>query len=118
MVPDSVLTRMSVFCALSAEAARVCAREQLGDAEVENLDVAVAADHQILGLEVAVDDAGLVRLRQAFGDLNSHVERVAERQRARRDLLPQRLALDVLGRHVRAAAVLAELVDGEDVRVV
>jgi hypothetical protein len=93
------------------------ARDELGDAEVENLDVAVAADHQVLRLQVAVDDARLVRLRQPFGYLDGKLQRLDRLQGARTNLLPQRLALDVLHRHVGAATVFAELVDGEDVRV-
>ena len=42
---------------------------QLREAEVEDLDEAVARDHDVLGLQVAVHDPGGVRLREPVGDL-------------------------------------------------
>ena len=43
--------------------------EQLGQAEVQNLDAAVGGDEEVLRLQVAMDDALLVRRRQAVRDL-------------------------------------------------
>ena len=54
---------------------------QLGQAEVEDLDVAVLRDHQVLGLQVAMDDARGVSLGEAFGDLGGEVEEAPSRQR-------------------------------------
>ena len=42
------------------------------DAEVHQLQDAVVADHHVLGLEVAVDDARLVRVPQRPGELLDH----------------------------------------------
>ena len=52
-------------------------RQHLGQAEVEDLQHAVRRDHQVLGLQVAVDDAGAVRLGQAVGELRAEVEQLA-----------------------------------------
>ena len=42
---------------------------QMREAEIENLNVTVLHDKQILGLEVAMDDAFLVRRGEPMRDL-------------------------------------------------
>ena len=49
-------------------------RRQLRQAEVEDLDQPVVRDHDVVGLQVAVNDAGAVRLRQALGDLRADLD--------------------------------------------
>ena len=51
---------------------------QLGEPEVQDLHVAVGADHHVLGLEVAMDDAGVVRGRDRLRDLDGDVERLVD----------------------------------------
>jgi hypothetical protein len=57
---------------------RACLRHPLGtladlirilEPEVEDLDRVLPRDHQVLGLQVSVDDPGLVRAGEAVGDL-------------------------------------------------
>ena len=48
---------------------------QLRDAEIEDLDPAVPGDEQVLRLDVAVDDAALVRGGQAARDLDRRTRR-------------------------------------------
>ena len=92
---------------------------ELREPEVEDLDVAVLRDHQVLGLQIPVDDSGRVRLGEALGDLDAVVEQLFRRQGiARDDELAQRLALDELHRDVEGTVGLADVVDREDVRVV
>ena len=43
--------------------------DRAGDPEIHDPGVAVAVDHDVLGLEVAVDDAQAVGFRQALADL-------------------------------------------------
>ena len=95
--------------------------QHLGEAEVEDLQQPVGSDHQVLRLQVAVDDAGAVGPRQAVGELGAEVEQLGDGQRPARETAPQRLALDVLHDHVvlaRLAGRLADVVDLDDVRVV
>ena len=90
---------------------------QLRQAEVEDLDAAVAGDEDVLGLEVAVDDALLVRGRQPLRDLqppSSIALRGGSGPRAR--ARAQRLALEQLGDDVRRAVVRADVEDRDDVR--
>ena len=94
---------------------------QLGEAEVEDLDVAVGGHHDVLGLQVPVDDAGGVGLGEAVRDLGSDVEQPSNGQGARilgQDQLAQRVPLDHLHHDVGQAGGLADVVDGDDVGVV
>ena len=52
----------------------------LREAEVHELRVAVLAQHDVLGLHVAVHDARRVRGRQRAGHLAGDLDRVAQRQ--------------------------------------
>ena len=85
--------------------------------EVEHLHLARAEQEHVLGLEVAVDDALLVRGGEAARDLERDLDRLAGRQRPVLQPLAERLALQQLHRRVDGALLAAEVVDGEDVRV-
>ena len=99
-MPACVPWRVSVSRASSVAERR---RRELREAEVEHLEQPVGRHHQVLGLEVAVDDAGAVRLREAVGELRPEIEQLRDRQRAARQPAAQRLALHVLHHHeVRA----------------
>ena len=91
---------------------------ELRDAEVEDLDEAVPRHEQVLGLEVAVDDASLVRGRKAAHDLDGIVNGLASPQRARGQPIPERLSLEQLRHDVGSAVVPPSVVDGDDVGVV
>src|SRR6185295_6058521 len=87
--------------------------------EVEDLDVAARLDVDVAGLEVAVDDAFLVRGGEAFADLLHHLDLAAEvPERLRADRLAEVNPLEELHRDVSDAGVVPELVDGDDVRVI
>ena len=92
---------------------------QLGEAEVEDLDAAVRGDEEILGFQVAVDDALVVRRREAVGDLTASTRRALRgEQLAAGERRAQRLALEQLLDDVRRTVVRPDVVDGGDVRVV
>ena len=75
----------------------------LGDTEVHDLDPPVGEQHDVLGLEVAVDDRrlGPVRGRERGGDLPGD----------RRDEIPGQRALAV---HPRAQGLAVEVLEGHD----
>ncbi len=99
-------------------------------APVEQVDLAEAADHHVLGLDVAVDDAAAVSEVQRVGDLAQHLdlgresipvtslELAPRRVRLVQDEVSQRGALHALHHQKRRASLVErEHVDGNDVRV-
>ena len=93
------------------------AQDELGQAEVEHFGVAVGRDHDVVRLEVAVDDAGLVRAGQGVADLDQDVEHRAEVAVAG-DAVAQGFPGHEFHGDVVALLVAPELVDVEDVRMV
>ena len=82
----------------------------LGEAEVEHLgevlQPALGAEKDVLGLEVAVDDARAVRLFERAADLDQDRERALDRHRAfRAHRLVEVLALEVLHHDVERAVL-------------
>ena len=67
-----------------------CRVQRLGQAEVEHLDDAVGRDLHVGRLEIAVDDAALVRRLERLGDLPRDGQRLVERQRPTRDAIGER----------------------------
>ncbi len=99
--------------------ARVLRRDrELRETEVEDLREAVLVHHDVFGLQVPMDDPDLVGLGEALGDLRRDREEAAQRQRPRGEELAQRLSLDQLHRDEERAVRLADVVDGQDVRVI
>ena len=101
---------------------------ELGEAEVEHLREAVGRDHDVAGLQVAVDDPGRVGLGQPLGRLRQVAEERAQVGLVVVDQRGERLAAHELHRDVvhgvrvggtrGAHRVVADLVDRDDVGVV
>jgi hypothetical protein len=87
----------------------------LGKTEVENLHSPVGEQEDVLGLQVAVDDAALVRRGEPGGDLRRDLHGLARRRRSAVQALAQRLAEEELHDRERLVALPADVVDGEDV---
>ncbi len=91
---------------------------KLREPEVENLHVAFGTDHDVLGLDVAMDDASFVCGSQRFGNLNGDVEHIAEFQGMALQALAQRYAFHVLHRDEWTTIVgLTNLMDHANVRM-
>ena len=105
-----------------APAPRSSRAERLRDAEVEHLDLARARHEHVLGLEIAVDDAELVRAGERARDRQHQLDDARRRQQRAAPNAPidvaQRLALEELEHHVRHALELVDLVDDHDVLVI
>ena len=91
---------------------------EAGEAEVEHLGAAVGLHQHVVGLEVAVDDAARVRIRQRVGHLPEQL-----RQRARRGpglvrVRAQRDAVDQLHRDPAVGARAATVEQAHHARVV
>ncbi len=90
---------------------------RLGEAEVEDLDLAVGRELDVGGLEVAVDDSLLVRRLERLGDLPRDGEGLVEGERPALQPLGEVFALDELHDEGADAARLLEAVDRGDVGV-
>ncbi len=92
--PELRRRRAAAALAIGAEGRLLLvALEHLGDAEVEHLDGARLGHEDVLGLEVAVDDALLVGARQRAHHRHHQLHRARGRQALAGDQLHQRLAL-------------------------
>ena len=107
---------------------RVGLRE-LGETEVEDFDALVGGDEDVFRLQVAMDDALVVRGGKPAGELHRVRESLADKKPracrvrnrplvAGRKPVAQRLALEQLRDDVRRAVVLADVVDIQNVRMV
>jgi hypothetical protein len=113
------------LCRLNAERRTVgeidvglVADEGLGQTEIEDLDAAFGRDLDIGGLEVAVDDALLVRGFERLRDLESQAEGLLDRDRPPLQPIRERVALDQLENEEACLVGFFETVNGRDVRVV
>ena len=95
-----------------------CGRPALGEAEIEDFHVVARPDEDVGGFDIAVDDARGVRGVQRVGDLRAHVEGCVQAQRTGGEPIFQRRALQILHDDERPPVLLADVVDGADVRVV
>ena len=99
------------------------ATEQIGagclrQAEVQDLDRPIGADLHVGRLQIAVDDALLVRRFERLGDLPRDGQRLVEGDGALRDAIRKRRPFDEF-EHERLRAVrVFETVDRRDVRMV
>ena len=78
-------------------------RDPLGQAEIEHLDGAVAAELDVRRFQIAMDDAGLVRGFEGVGHLFRDRQRLVDWDGAARDALAEVLTLDEF-HHERAQA--------------
>ena len=90
---------------------------EAGDAEVGQLR-AVAAQQHVRGLEIAVHDAALVRVRQGGEQAPEHRRGLGRRQRAARDARAQVAALDQRHREPRRGVVRPVREHAHDRRVI
>ncbi len=91
----------------------------VGDAEIHDFDLAVVAQHDVAGLEIAMDDAFAVHVVEALGALVDHVDDLVGSQcLAAGDVFLQRHAVDELHHNVIQVVFLAGVVDADDRRVV
>ncbi len=91
---------------------------QLGEAEVEDLNASIFGDEQIVGLQIAVDDAFFVRGGKAASDLHAIVNSFAEGQGTAADRLGQGLTFQQFGYEIGNAGVSSHLVDGENIGMI
>jgi hypothetical protein len=92
--------------------------ERLGQAEVQDLDRLLGRDLDVGRLEVAMDDALLVRRLERRADLDAQPKRLVGGQRADGQAVGQAVALDQFQDERDGGIGLFQAVDAADVRVV
>jgi hypothetical protein len=92
--------------------------DELREAEVGQLDTALDVHEHVLGLDVAVDDALVVRVLERVADLGHDRQGLARREAALAHQPAQVRALDELHQQEPALARLAEIVDAHDAGMV
>ena len=97
---------------------RLCPFVQARQSEVEHFDQAIRGDREIARLDVPMDDAGRVCLRQRIGGLKCVARGLGDAEAALTKDGVERLARDELHRNEVDALGAADLVDGDDARVI
>ena len=92
--------------------------QRLREPEVQHLHGPVRAQLDVRGLQIAVDDALLVRGLERFGDLFRNRQRFVDRDRPARNALRQIVALDQFHHQRANTAGFFEAVDVRDIRMV
>jgi hypothetical protein len=87
------------------------------EAEVHDADAAVVAPHDVVGLQIAVDEADGVRRGDASRGVEEHVQQLGPAARRGAGPRAERLARDELHGDPHAARVDPDVVDGDDVGV-
>ena len=91
---------------------------QLGEAEVDDLGVAVLSHHDVGGFEVSMNDALGVGSGETLGDFGGEIERTGKRQSILREDVTELLSLDELHRYEGDAVDFIDLENDCDVGMV
>jgi hypothetical protein len=86
----------------------------LRETEVEELRLPTLGDEDVGGLDIAVDDAVLMRRVEAVGDLHGQLQQVFGREGLLAQVMLERAALHQLHDDELLAVVLADVEDGAD----
>ena len=97
---------------------RLRVRRQFGETEVEHLEPAVARQHDVRRLEIAMYHALFVRHGERFGDRQGDIERLRQREAAGRHGAVEAFTFDQLHGDERRVALALDRVDGDDVGMV
>jgi len=80
--------------------------------------VAAAGDKDVGRLDVAMHDAHAVRGIERFGNIDRYREKILHIERSPIDTMLQSHALEVFHDHEDASALLANVVNSTDIRVI
>ena len=80
--------------------------------------MAVVSEKDIFRLQVAMNDAALVRRRQPVSDLGPDLDRLAHRKRAPVQGFTKRLAFQHLHHQVRSAVLHTDVMNGQNIGMV
>src|SRR5207253_7750878 len=81
-------------------------------------DTVASAEHDVLGLDIAMHDARFMRGAKSVSGLDRDVQRLVELQPPICQALAQRFPIDEFGGDEAAAVSFSNLVNGENVRMI
>src|SRR5712691_3728873 len=109
---------MNIQCGQVAPVLRLLRGKKLGQSKVEDLDAPILGYEDVVGLEVAMDEAMIVSGGKAPRDLDTVLDRLADRQRAATKALAQGFALEQFGNDVRRTVVRPNVVNRKNVGMI
>src|ERR1700674_5143616 len=109
---------MNIQCGQVAPVLRLLRGKKLGQSEVEDLQAHVFSKENVVGLEVTMDEGMIVSGCEAPRDLNTVLDRLADRQRAAAQALAQSFSLEQFGNDVRRTVVRPNVVNRNNVGMV
>lgn len=96
----------------------IAGSDQLGQTEIGDLHPAATVEQDVLGLDVAVDDAGVMGVLQRIAQLRYHRQGLARTQPAGAQHLAQRRAFDQLHHQIAPFAGPADIVDRHQIGMI
>ena len=93
-------------------------RLQLRDAKVEDLHATVGAEKHVVGFEIPMDNSPSVGGAEAVCNFQGDCDGIVQRERSPFEAFAQALSFETFGHDERGAVMLADVVDGKDIRVV
>ncbi len=103
------------FTAGFAYGPRLTVLDEFCETEVENLRVAVARDHDVVGFQISMHDAGRMSFGQTFGHVLQIAQEFFQLSLPAVNAFAQRLTIDEFHRDEIHTAGFANLVDMRDV---
>jgi hypothetical protein len=91
---------------------------QFGQAKVGEFRITAPGDQDILRLDIAMQDPGLMRRGESVGDAGEQFDDVPPRSLFGAAPGAERPAIDILGDQILTSLMLAHVVDGDDVGMV
>src|ERR1700738_679205 len=82
--------------------------DQLRETKIQNLCVAITGDHDVVGLQIAMDNSRSVRFCQSFGRVLQEPEQLSEFSSLLMNLLAQCESIDKLHRNEVHIVALAD----------
>jgi len=86
--------------------------------EIQHLGRTVARNHQVLRLEIAMNDANLVRFGETVGNLRRDCDRLAKWNRARGEQRTHRFSIHQFHCDIARAVYVSEFINRHNVRVI
>ncbi len=93
-------------------------REQFRQAEIQNLGGTVTRDHQILRLQIAMNDSNCVRFGESVGNLRGDGDSFAEWNWARGQQFPHRLPSNQFHGDVVGSVHVTKFINRDDVGMI